>query len=70
MTDRLKQTIYLVVDDYKPEPGSVIYGAYTTYDIAFKAMENLADPDGPYGGMEIENLDIRTETLTDDPTYI
>lgn len=67
----MKQTIYLLKNDYLPDAGSMIYGAYTTFETAQKALEFLADAENnPWGSDESENAEIDSITLTDDPEYM
>jgi len=62
-----KDTVYILKNDYEPEPGSIIYGVFTTREIAETAKDNL---DELYGEGTADNCDIDQQVVSDDPTYL
>lgn len=66
----LKNKVYIVHDDYQPEPGTIIYGAFPTVELAKACIEYLQGPDSPFGEGHCDNVDWQELTVTDDPTYV
>lgn len=61
--------IYLLVDDYTPDAGSTIYGAYTTLELAKKALEHLEDAENNEYGENLnedDTIEVRSLTLKEE----
>ena len=45
----MSKEIYLLVDDYTPDAGSTIYGAFSTRELAEERLAKLSSYDNEYG---------------------
>lgn len=41
--------VYLLIDDYTPNTGSIIYGIYNTENKAERRLKELENPENEYG---------------------
>ena len=73
MTEKTKQELYIVLDNYTPDAGSTIYGVFPTNELAKQCIAHLEDADNnPYGQNmnEEDTIEIYSTSLETDPTYV